>query len=80
MTDFRETFIPGLMYLNSVLIDQNIIPEQLYISAIDQQNYLCPYDKTLKDFVKKSLNAVFTSFLKRSVFGVKKNVQILEKL
>ena len=35
MSDFRIIFIPELMNLNSILINQNMIPEDQCISAID---------------------------------------------
>ena len=60
------------MNLNCVLINQNRIPEHLFISGIDHQGYLCLYNKTKGFDAKKFLNAVSASLLERNVFVGKK--------
>ena len=52
---FEGSFISELMNLNSVFMCQNMIPEILFIAAINQQDYSCQYDETLLDLMPKKL-------------------------
>ena len=39
-----------------ILLSENMIPEQICISAIDYQSYLCMYDEILKILMQRNLS------------------------